>query len=111
MMKACTAFLMIIMLLFGNVCVPAMADAGTSGHTIEMLDLECHDAESDGDDGKDSPVAPAGHIDHHHCSVAVPNHPPSVATAAKYANSKFLDRPVCGLTSHQTAPPTEPPAA
>lgn len=102
---------MIMMLLFGSVGVPAMADAGTSGHAVEMLDLECHEADLDSDNGKDSPVAPAGHIDHHHCSVAVPDHPPSVATAAIYANGKFLDRPVHGLTSHQTAPPTEPPAA
>lgn len=102
---------MILMLLFGSVGVPAMADAGTSGHAVEMLDLECHETKSDSDDSQDSPVAPAGHIDHHHCSVAVPDHPPSVVTAAIYADSKFLDRPVRGLTSHQTAPPTEPPAA
>ncbi len=102
---------MILMLLFGSAGVPAMADAGTSGHAVEMLDLECHDAKLDDDDDKGSPVAPPGHVDHHHCSVAVPNHPPSVATTAIYTNGKFLDLPVRSLTSHQTAPPTEPPAA
>jgi hypothetical protein len=42
MAKALIAFLMISMLLFGSVGVPALADAGNAGHAVEIVDLDCH---------------------------------------------------------------------
>jgi hypothetical protein len=102
---------MILMLMFGSIGVPAIADATSSTHMVELLDLECHEADSNSEGSKDAPVAPAGHIDHHHCSVAVPNHPVSVAADAIFANGKFLIQLIYELTSLRTAPPTEPPAA
>jgi hypothetical protein len=112
MAKALTAFLMIFMLMFGSVGVPAFADAGTGGHAVEMVDLECHAEEkSDGDQEQGSPKAPAGHVDHHHCSVAIPHNATGMATNAKFMNDAFLHLSVRGLISHQTAPPTQPPSA
>lgn len=112
MVKASTAFLMILMLLFGSVGVPALADAGASGHTIELVDLDCHVEESrESDQDKGSPIAPSGHVDHHHCSVAIPHGAAGVTTPAIFTSGTFLHLSVRGLVSHQSAPPTQPPSA
>lgn len=112
MAKALTAFFMILMLMFGSVGVPALADAGTSGHAVELVDLDCHAAESsDADQGKEAPKAPVGHVDHHHCSAAIPHNAASIATTAIFASEAFLLLAVKGLISHQAAPPTQPPSA
>lgn len=112
MAKALTAFLMIMMLLFGSVGVPALADAGNAGHAVEMVDLDCY-AEEQSDAGQDenAPRAPAGHVDHHHCSVAIPQSVNSVAAINIYASAPFALLAARGLISHQAAPPTQPPSA
>lgn len=111
MLKAWTAFLMIVMLLFGSVGVPAFADAGTGGHAVELLDLECHEPKKGEDDSKGSPAAPATHADHHHCSAAVPLGAILIASQPAFADARLLHLADSRLNSHATAPPTEPPAA
>jgi hypothetical protein len=111
MPKAWTAFLMILMLLFGSVGVPAFADAGTSGHAVEMLDLECHETNKSDDGGKGSPVAPATHVDHHHCSAAVPLGTVAIAVALPLVASRVPHGADRRMASHESAPPIEPPAA
>ncbi len=112
MAKALLSFLMISMLLFGSIGVPALADAGNAGHAVEIVDLDCH-AEEKSDSGQDenSPNAPAGHVDHHHCSVAVPQSSSGVAEAPIYTGNRFASLATRGMISHQTAPPTQPPSA
>jgi len=112
MAKALIAFLMISMLLFGSVGVPALADAGNAGHAVEIVDLDCH-AEEKSDAGQDenSPKAPAGHVDHHHCSVAVPQSVSGVAATNIYTCSQFALLAIRGMISHQAAPPIQPPSA
>ena len=112
MAKALTAFLMIFMLMVGSVGVSAFADPGTGGHAVELVNFDCHAEEkSDGDREQGSPKAPAGHVDHHHCSVAIPHNTARMATNAKFTNDAFLHLTVRGLISHQAAPPTQPPSA
>lgn len=111
MLKACATFVMIMMLLFGSVGVPAFADAGTGGHAVEILDLECHAQDEGDDNGEGSPAAPAAHVDHHHCSVAIPLGSIAPAPVLIFSNvrkTSFADNP---LISHKSAPPTEPPSA
>lgn len=112
MVKASTALLMILMLLFGSVGVPALADAGTSGHAVEIVDLDCH-TEEKSDDGQDknAPKAPAGHVDHHHCSVAVPQSVSGIAATNIYTGKQFALLAIRAMISHQAAPPIQPPSA
>jgi hypothetical protein len=112
MAKALIAFLMISMLLFGSIGVPALADAGSAGHAVEIVDLDCH-AEEKSEAGQDenAPKAPAGHVDHHHCSVAVPQSVSGVAATNIYTGNQFALLAIRGMISHQAAPPIQPPSA
>lgn len=111
MIKAWTAFAMIAMLIFGSIGVPALADSGNSYHAVELVDLECHDhGERDGDQ-RDAPANPSAHVDHHHCSVAIPMCAASSGSAPAYANSALPWLTDSRMTSYQTAPPTQPPSA
>ena len=112
MAKALVAFLMISMLLFGSVGVPALADAGSADHAVEIVDLDCHAEEkSDASQDENSSKAPAGHVDHHHCSVAVPQSVNDVAATIIYTGNQFALPAIRGMISHQAAPPIQPPSA
>lgn len=112
MVKALTAFLMISMLLFGSIGVPALADAGSAGHAVEIVDLDCHSEEkNDTGQDKNAPKAPSGHVDHHHCSVAVPQSVNGVAAIPIYTGNQFALLAIRGMVSHQAAPPIQPPSA
>jgi hypothetical protein len=112
MVKALTAFLMISMLLFGSIGVPALADAGSAGHAVEIVDLDCHSEEkNDAGQDENAPKAPAGHVDHHHCSVAVPQSVSGVGATNIYTGNQFALLAIRAMISHQAAPPTQPPSA
>ena len=109
--KAWTAFVVILMLLFGGVGMPALADTGASDHAIEVLDLDCHGLDTKSDSDKNAPAAPALHIDHHHCSAAIPQNGSVLAATPFVTDAALLSAAVSRLPSHKTAPPTQPPAA
>lgn len=111
MRKAWTAFVVIVMLLFGGVAMPALADTPASDHAIELLDLDCYGVDAKSETDKGSPAAPVLHIDHHHCSAAIPMNGDVVTAAPFLSNAPLLSASVYRLPSHKMAPPTQPPAA
>lgn len=111
-MKGLSIRLMLVFaLLFGSIGVPALADGGTSGHAIEMIDNDCH-ASDPQDDGKANDSSqPAGHADHHHCSAGLLARTMDIANDVTFRGAQIRALSDAALHSHATAPPTQPPSA
>jgi hypothetical protein len=101
----------ILALIACDIGAPAIASQHPTGQSVELIETNSSAVElADQNDSERSPASLGDHADHHHC-WAVQFDAPLVAANAQFTNGGFLIRPVYGLTSHQTAPPTEPPAA
>jgi hypothetical protein len=111
MLKAWTAFVMIMMLLWGSIGIAAFADTGSSFHAVDIVDAGCHDkAEDSSNSEPDVPDAPISHVDHHHCSAALPTKGPGIASTNRLATVPRHWLIQNQMISRATAPPTQPPS-
>jgi hypothetical protein len=111
MAKRMTSLLMALMLLFGSIGAPAFAASPMHDHATELVDLDCQGARAAKDARPDTGKAPAGHAEHHHCSIALPLPATDVSSTGVLTTQRFASVPDARLASTATLPPTPPPSA